>query len=297
MVGQNLLAHPLAKQHEMHAPARAELDLRRKPAVVDYLRGLKPELVIHAAGKVGGIQANVDDPYGFLLENLEIGTNVVAAAVETGVERMINLSSSCIYPRGVDGLLSEDMILKAELEPTNEGYALAKVAALRLCQFASASATGRQYKTVIPCNLFGPWDNFDLQSAHLIPAIINKVHRAKIDGLPTVEIWGDGLARREFMYSGDLADAVHQMAMRFDSAPSLMNLGLGVDHTVLEYYQSVAEVIGWQGEFTFDVTKPAGMRRKVVDISRQTAWGWQASTPLADGMRSAYQFFLRRSRP
>jgi len=297
MVGRNILAHPLAAELDIHAPARAELDLRRKSDVVDYVAALKPDMIIHAAGKVGGIQANANDPYGFLIENLEIGSNVISAAVQIGVLKVINLSSSCIYPRAVDGLLSEDMILKGELEPTNEGYALAKVAALRLCQFASTDGAGRQYKTVIPCNLYGPWDNFDLHSAHLIPAIIHKVHRAKVDGLPSVEIWSDGQARREFMYAGDLADAVLRMALRFDSAPLLMNLGLGADHTVLEYYRTVADVIGWQGKFTFDHSKPAGMRRKVVDISRQTAWGWQASTPLADGMRSAYQFFLERSRP
>ena len=297
MVGRNILAHPLAAEFEIHAPARSELDLRRKSDVVDYVAALAPDLIIHAAGKVGGIQANVNDPYGFLVENLEIGSNLVSAAVQTGVPKIINLSSSCIYPRGVDGLLTEDMILKGELEPTNEGYALAKVATLRLCQFASAPGTGRRYKTIIPCNLYGPWDNFDLQSAHLIPAIIHKVHRAKVDGLPTVEIWSDGQARREFMYVGDLAEAVHRMALGFDSAPPLMNIGLGVDHTVLDYYRAVADVIGWQGEFTFDLSKPAGMRRKVVDVSRQSTWGWQASTPLADGMRSAYQFFLERDHP
>lgn len=296
MVGRNILAHPLVREMEILAPFRAELDLRHKPAVLDYLRARRPDLVIHAAGKVGGIQANIADPCGFLLENLEIGTNVIAAAREVGIERLLNLASSCVYPRNVDGLLTEDMILTGELEPTNEGYALAKLASLKLCQFASSNGRAQKYKTLIPCNLFGPFDKFDLQSAHLIPAIINKVHRAKVDKLPTVEIWGDGSARREFMYAGDLADAVLNMALRFDSAPPVMNVGLGHDHTVLEYYRAVAQVIGWHGQFTFDLAKPAGMRRKVVDVSRQVAWGWRPSTSLDAGIKATYDFYLRDCR-
>lgn len=297
MVGRNIRAHPLAAELEIVAPARSELDLRSKPAVLHGLRRWAPDLVVHAAGKVGGIQANVSDPYAFLLENLEIGTNVIAAASEVGVPRLINLGSSCIYPRDVAGLLTEDMILGGELEPSNEGYALAKLAALKLCQYASAAKAGLCYKTILPCNLFGRWDNFDLRSAHLVPAIIHKVHRAKSEGLRTVEIWSDGHARREFMYAGDLADAVLQIALRFDTAPTLMNVGLGHDHTVLEYYRAVADVIGWQGEFTFDLTKPGGMRRKVVDVSRQTQWGWRPSTSLADGIAATYEYFLQERCP
>ncbi len=293
MVGKAILAHPLSNQLHIDAPGRAELDLRRKDRVVHYLRERKPDLIIHAAGRVGGIKANIADPYAFLLENLEVGTNVIAAADEVGIQRLLNLGSSCIYPRDVEGLLTEDLILTGPLEPTNEGYALGKLAALKLCQFASAGGRERQYKTLIPCNLFGPHDKFDLDSAHLIPAVIHKIHRAKVERRPTVEIWGDGSARREFMYVGDLAQAVLKAALDFDRAPDLMNVGLGQDKSVLEYYEVIAEVVGWKGEFTFDLAKPAGMRRKVVDISRQTAWGWRASSSLEDGIKATYGFFLR----
>lgn len=292
MVGRNILAHARARQHEFLAPSRAVLDLRDAAAVQEWFRTHRPDMVVHAAGKVGGIRANMLDPFGYLIENLEIGTNVVSVARATGVKRMLNLGSSCIYPRDVDGFLTEDLILTGKLEPTNEGYALAKLAALKLCEFASTD--DRAYKTILPCNLYGPYDNFDLQSAHLIPAIIRKTHEAKCRGDQTIEIWGDGSARREFMYAGDLADAVHEFIDRFDDAPSLMNIGLGEDHTVLQYYMLVARVLGWKGEFTFDVTKPAGMRRKVVDVSRQKKWGWLPSTSLEDGIRKTYESFLGR---
>ena len=292
MVGRNIRAHPLAAGLDLHAPRRADVDLRDKPGLLRYVRALAPDLIVHAAGKVGGIQANIADPYAFLLENLEIGTNVIAVAADIGVPNLLNIASSCIYPRDVDGRLSEDMILTGALEPTNEGYALAKVAALKLCQFVAAADPGLRYKTIIPCNLFGRWDHFDPSTAHLVPAIIHKVHRAKTERLATVEIWGDGQARREFMYAGDLADAVLRIVTGFESAPALMNVGLGEDRTVLEYYEAVAEVIGWKGDFTFDLARPAGMRRKVVDVTRQTDWGWRAGTSLTDGIAASYAYFL-----
>lgn len=293
MVGRNILEHPGARKLRVLTPSRQELDLRDKRGVLAYLSAHRPDLIIHAAGKVGGISANMADPYGFLLQNMEIGTNLISCAVEVGIERMLNLASSCIYPKDVDGTLSEDMVLAGRLEPTNEGYALAKIATLRLCQFSSAKNPRVRYKTLIPCNLYGPHDNFELQSAHLIPAIIHKVHQAKVDDCSSVEIWGDGSARREFMYAGDLADAVLRAALDFDAVPDLMNVGLGHDHSVLDYYQAVAAVIGWQGTFTFDLGKPAGMRRKLVDTSRQRAWGFQASTPLEAGIRATYDHFLQ----
>ena len=290
MVGRNLRAHPKAQAFEIVAPPRAELDLRDKAAVGAFLRRTAPDLVVHAAGRVGGIQANIEDPLGFLLENLEISTNLVSGALEAGVERFLNLASSCIYPCDHDGPLREEMILGGPLEPTNEGYAVAKIAALKLCEYAAAA--GRRYKTIIPCNLYGPHDDFDLRTAHLLPAIVHKVHVAKRDGARTVEIWGDGSARREFMYAGDLADAVLTLAARFDDAPTLMNVGLGEDHSVLEYYQAVAAVVGWHGDFAFDRSKPVGMRRKLLDVSRQAAWGWRPGWTLEAGIRATYEHFL-----
>ena len=297
MVGRNLLKHPLAQGLDIHSPGRDELDLRDKVSVRRYLERLAPEVVIHAAGRVGGIKANMAAPYEFLLENLEIGTNVIASAADVGIPRLLNLSSSCIYPKDVNGLLREDMILSGRLEPTNEGYALAKIAALRLCEFAAARTIPLQYKTLIPCNLYGPHDKFDLASAHLIPAIIAKVHEAKMQGASTVQIWGDGSARREFMYVEDLATAVLRAAKGYDAVPPLMNIGLGFDHSVLEYCQAVTTVVGWQGKFIFALTKPVGMQQKLLNVDRQTAWGFRPKYSLEAGIRSTYDFYLRTTKP
>jgi GDP-L-fucose synthase len=187
------------------------------------------------------------------------------------------------------------MILSGCLEPTNEGYALAKIAALRLCEFANMRAERIQYKTLIPCNLYGPYDKFDLVSAHLIPAIIAKVHNAKFRREPTVEIWGDGSAKREFMYVEDFANVVLRAARDYDQVPPLMNVGLGHDHSVLDYYRAVADAAGWQGEFSFDLTKPTGMKRKLLNVDRQSAWGFFPTHSLSEGIRKTYDFYLATS--
>ena len=293
MVGRNFREHANCKNFSIHCPGSEELDLRQKADVFQFVGDLQPDLIIHAAGKVGGISSNVADPFGYLLENLEIGANVISAAVALRIPKVINLASSCIYPKDVDGHLTEEMLLSGPLEPTNEGYALAKIAALRLCQFASSRDKGLLYKTLIPCNLYGRHDKFTANAAHLLPAIIAKVHDAKTNGAGTVEIWGDGTARREFMYAGDLADALGRAIDHFDTLPAMMNIGIGSDRSVLDYYAAVARVVGWQGEFTFDLSRPTGMRRKVVDVSRQTSWGWAPQMTLDAGIRATYEFFLR----
>ena len=295
MVGRNILEHPLADGLDIYSPGRDELDLQNKVDVRKYLDKLAPDLIIHAAGRVGGIRANMAFPFEFLLENLEVGTNIISCAAEVGITRLLNLASSCIYPKDVDGLLTEDMILSGSLEPTNEGYALAKIAALRLCEFANVRDDRIQYKTLIPCNLYGPHDKFNLVSAHLIPAIIAKVHNAKLNREKTVEIWGDGRAKREFMYVEDLANVVLRAVRDFEQVPSLMNVGLGLDYSVLDYYSAVADVAGWQGEFSFDLTKPTGMKRKLLNIDRQTAWGFIPAHNLLDGIHKTYDFYLRAS--
>lgn len=291
MVGRNLSRYLQAESFQLHAPNRGELDLRNRSAVEAYINELRPDLIIHAAGRVGGIQANISTPYDFLIENLEIGSNVISAAVNAGIPRLLNLGSSCIYPRDRDELLTEDLILQGPLEPTNEGYAIAKIAALRLCEYASRQNPNLSYKTLIPCNLYGPFDKFDPHHAHLIPAIINKVASAAKDGTATVEIWGDGTARREFMFVEDLCKIVATAINRWESLEPVTNVGLGYDYSVLEYYEAVASVIGWAGQFTFDTTKPVGMRRKVVDISRLQKWYSNPKTPLDQGITRTYQYF------
>lgn len=292
MVGRNLLEHPAIGEFDVLAPRSSELDLCDFNAVQAYLRKHKPDMVIHAAGKVGGIQANMREPVGFLMENLDMGRNIVWAAHQAGIKRLINLGSSCMYPRNHNEPLREEMVLKGELEPTNEGYALAKVVTARLCEYIMREDTSFQYKTLIPCNLYGRHDKFDPAHSHLIPAIIHKVHQAKQSGQPTVEIWGDGTARREFMYAGDLADAMVRTIKEFDSLPVLMNLGLGYDYTINEYYQAAADVMGYTGSFVHDLSKPVGMARKLVSVERQQAWGWTARHDLREGVNKTYAYYL-----
>lgn len=292
MVGRNFLEHPAIDRFVVLAPGSSELDLRDFAAVQAYLGQHQPDIVIHAAGKVGGIQANMREPVAFLLDNLDMGRNLVWAARQAGVRRLINLGSSCMYPRNMSDALREEMVLKGELEPTNEGYALAKVVTARLCEYISREQPDFHYKTLIPCNLYGRHDKFDPANSHLIPAIIHKIHQAIQSGDDAVEIWGDGLARREFMYAGDLAEALVRAMNEFDTLPPLMNVGLGHDFSINEYYQAVADVMGYRGGFVHDLTRPVGMARKLVSIERQLAWGWQASHTLREGIEATCEYYL-----
>lgn len=296
MVGQNLLEHAAVGAFDMLAPNSSELDLRDYNSAFAYLSKYRPDMVIHAAGKVGGIQANMREPIGFLLENLDMGRNIVWASRQTGIKRLLNLGSSCMYPRNHSEPLVEELVLKGELEPTNEGYALAKIVTARLCEYITREDASLQYRTLIPCNLYGRHDKFDPAHSHLIPAIIHKVHQAKQAGLKTVEIWGDGTARREFMYSGDLADALVHAINNFDALPSLMNIGLGHDYTINEYYEAVADVLGYEGGFAHDTSRPVGMARKLVNVEKQKKWGWSAQHSLRDGIAKTYDYYLRECR-
>ena len=293
MVGRNILEHPMAKLFSFVYPTSAELDLRDYCSVKKFFSKISPEFVIHAAGLVGGIQANMVSPVNFLVENTDIGRNVILASRDAGVQKLLNISSSCMYPRNAANPLTEDLILKGELEPTNEGYALAKIFAMRLCAYIQNEDSSFQYKTLIPCNLYGRFDKFDPKYSHLIPAIINKVHFAKINQKKIVEIWGDGVARREFMYAGDLADVVLRVISDFKKLPSLMNVGIGIDYSIYEYYEVVAKVVGWKGKFVYDLSQPVGMKRKLVSIDLQKEWGWQSATSLEEGIQRTYKFYLK----
>ncbi|MFC1536587.1 GDP-L-fucose synthase family protein [Pseudomonadota bacterium] len=297
MVGRNILEHSDIGEFDLLAPRSDELDLRDFDAVQAYLDKHRPEMIIHAAGKVGGIQANMREPVGFLMDNLDMGRNIVWASRQAGIKRLINLGSSCMYPRNHSEPLREEMVLKGELEPTNEGYALAKVVTARLCDYIERENSDYQYKTLIPCNLYGRFDKFDPKHSHLIPAIIHKMHTARENGEETVEIWGDGTARREFMYAGDLADALLQALKDFDALPAYMNIGLGHDYSINEYYQAAADVMGYRGKFSHDLSKPVGMARKLVSVERQKAWGWSAQHTLREGIEKTYSYYLREQAP
>jgi GDP-L-fucose synthase len=292
MVGQNILNHPFAKSWEIFAPTSNELNLTNTLECEKYISKKMPNLIIHSAGKVGGIKANIAEPVEFLDKNIMIGRNVIMGARLAGVKNLINLASTCIYPRLAENPLNEELILKGELEPTNEGYAIAKIFSTRLCEFIRREDPTYQYKTLIPCNLYGLYDKFDPNKSHLVPAIIHKIHQAKISNKPSVEIWGDGNARREFMYSADLADAVFNAAKNMEILPNKINIGIGNDYTINEYYETIAEVLGWNGVFTHDLSKPVGMMRKLCDTSLQSNWGWKPKTSLKNGLTKTYQYYL-----
>lgn len=292
MVGQNLMRHPGLQQYEALCPDRGQLNLLDYSQVEAYLREHKPELIIHAAGKVGGIQANMQFQAAFLLENMDMGRNVVWAARQSGIKKLLNIGSSCMYPRHAVNPLREEYILQGELEPTNEGYALAKIATARLCQYIQSEDSSFLYKTAIPCNMYGPWDKFDPAHSHLLAAAIYKVHRAKQEGADQVSIWGDGTARREFMYAGDFADFLIYALARFDNLPAMINVGCGVDYTVNDYYRAVAEVVDYRGSFAHDLSRAVGMKQKLVDASRLHRLGWTAPTSLAEGIAQTYHWLL-----
>ncbi len=296
LVGHSIVENKAMQQHELLTPSHSELDLLDYNAVVQYLRKAQPDCIIHAAGKVGGIAANCKAPMEFLLTNMDMGRNIIYGAFETGVKEFINLGSSCMYPRNSEKPLTEDMVLKGELEPTNEGYALAKVMCARLCDYISRQHPEFQYKTLIPCNLYGRWDKFRTENAHMIPAVIHKLYMAKQNGLETVEIWGTGKARREFMYSGDLADCIAYSIDNFEKLPIYLNVGLGHDYTVDEYYEAIAKVVGYTGQFTHNTDKPEGMKRKLTDVTNLNAFGWQSKISLIEGLQKTFAFYLQTER-
>lgn len=292
MVGKNILEHPKAEEHEIIAPPRKDLDLLDRSSIIKSLLHFKPDFVIHCAGRVGGIQANIANPVEFLRDNADIGLNIIEASLKAGVTNFINLGSSCMYPRGAENPLREDEILKGELEPTNEGYALAKIVAAKFCEYIVKEDDSKNYKTIIPCNLYGRHDHFDPSTSHLIPSVITKLHDAKMDGSGVVDIWGDGSARREFMYAQDFADFIFFAIDNFKRMPQNLNIGLGHDFSINEYYEAIASAVGYSGSFKHDLTKPVGMRQKIVDITELEQFGWAHRTNLASGIKHAYDFLL-----
>lgn len=294
MVGKNILEHKSVSSFEMLTPSSKELNLLDRQKVKEYFEKYKPDMVIHAAGIVGGIQANIAEPVRFLVDNMQIGLNVLTVSKELGIKKFMNLSSSCMYPRNAQNPLSEELILKGELEPTNEGYALAKIASTRLCEYIHKEDSSYLYKTVIPCNIYGRHDKFDPEHSHMIPAVIKKVSDACVEDKEAIDIWGDGEARREFMYASDLADFIYYAINNFERMPQNINVGLGKDYTINEYYQEIAKVIGFDGKFAHDLSRPVGMKQKLIDDTKLTEFGWKHKTSLGDGIQKTYNFYLEQ---
>ena len=291
MVGRNIIEHFSAHNHVILSPTSTELNLLDVESVQNYICANKPDMIIHAAGIVGGIQANMAQPVKFLVDNIQMGLNILMSAKACSVKKFMNLGSSCMYPRDAENPLSEELILKGELEPTNEGYAIAKVASTRLCEYINREDESYLYKTVIPCNLYGQHDKFDPEHSHMIPAVIRKINDAKNQNLESIDIWGDGLARREFMYAADFADFVYYAIDNFEVMPQNINVGLGHDYTINEYYKKIADTVGYQGKFTHDLSRPTGMQQKLVDDTKLKAFGWQPQTTLEQGIQKTYDYF------
>jgi GDP-L-fucose synthase len=270
---------------------RSELDLVDQAAVQAFYAAEKPDAVIVAAGKVGGIHANSTYPAEFLYQNLAIATNNIHSAWKSGVQRLLFLGSSCIYPKLAPQPMHEDSLLSSALEPTNEAYAIAKIAGLKMAEHYRKQY-GVIYHSAMPTNMYGPGDNYHPQNSHVMPALIRRFHEAKLAHQPEVVAWGTGLPRREFMHADDLADAC-AFLLQLENPPDLVNVGCGTDVTIRELVEQVAEVIGYKGRIIWDSSKPDGTPRKLLDTSRINGLGWESAIPLKDGLTQTYQAFLK----
>ena len=294
LVGSAICRRLQSNGVEATVAARSELDLTDQDAVEAWFEQHDIDQVYLAAAKVGGIHANDTYPAEFLRDNLVIQTNVIHAAWKNGVSKLLFLGSSCIYPKLAPQPMAEDSLLAGPLEPTNEWYAIAKIAGIKMCQ-AYRKQYGFDAISAMPTNLYGPGDNFDLQNSHVLPALIRKFHEAKASGAESVEVWGSGNPRREFLHVDDLADAC-VFLMREYSSPDIVNVGWGKDISIRELAELINRIVGYQGRMEFDPSKPDGTPRKLLDTSRLTNLGWQPSVSLKDGITATYEWFQQTSR-
>jgi len=268
---------------------RQELDLLDHDKVKKFFQKEKPEYVVLAAAKVGGIKANMTFPADFLYENLVIQNNIIWSAFESGVKKLLFLGSSCVYPAQAPQPIKEEYLLTGPLEPTNEGYAVAKIAGMKLCEKIYEQHK-RTFVSCMPCNIYGPGDNINPETSHVIPALVRRMHEAKEKGLNEVVIWGSGQARREFLFVDDLADALVWLLVNFEEK-QFINVGAGTDVTIRELAELIKDVVGFKGDLRFDSTKPDGMKQKLLDVSKLTARGWKATTDIKSGLGEFYTWF------
>lgn len=294
MAGSAIVRRLQSEDCEIIAATSKELDLRDQAATHRFLKDKKPQAVFLAAAKVGGILANDTMPVEFLQDNLLIAANVIGGAHQAGVEKLQFLGSSCIYPREAPQPMREDALLTGPLEPTNEWYAVAKIAGIKLCD-AYRREHGADYISVMPTNLYGIGDNYHPEHSHVPAALIWRFHEARETRAPSVIVWGTGKPKREFLFADDLADAC-VFAMKNWSAPGFVNIGTGDDLTIAEFAKLIAGIVGYQGKIEFDASRPDGAPRKLLDVSKLTALGWKAKTPLQEGLRTAYADFLRKQK-
>ena len=295
--GNGMLAGSIAAAWEANPPkgelvvaTRRDADLRDLDATRALLRRVDPDVVIHAAARVGGISAHIADPTGFLMDNLRLDSSLLTASLDQGVRRFVYFGSSCMYPKDYRQPLVETDLLAGPLEPTNEGYALVKNTSARFCQYVSRQF-GHAYRVLILSNLYGPHDNYS-EGGHLVAAALGKAHHAKTTGASSVDVWGDGTARREFTYVGDIATFTIEHLSDIETWPEILNVGAGIDHTVLDYYRAALAAVEYGCELVTDPSKPAGMQRKLMDSSLARGLGWNANTTLEDGLRETYLSYL-----
>jgi len=291
MVGSALMRRLEAEAFSnVVARERAQLDLTDESAVAKFFAEEKPDIVILAAAKVGGIKANNDYPVEFLVENLRIQNNVIRSAYDNGVRKLLFLGSSCIYPKFALQPIAESALLTGPLEQTNEAYAIAKIAGIKLCQ-AFSCEYGANFISAMPTNLYGPNDNFDLETSHVLAALLRKAHEAKMHNDQKLIVWGTGKPRREFLHVDDLASACLLLLEKYDS-PEIINVGCGEDSSIRELAELICEVVGFDGELAWDTTKPDGTPRKLLDVSKIRALGWKPAIPLRDGIKRTYNWFV-----
>src|SRR5881398_2169892 len=274
-------------------PHRFQLDLMKEDAVLQFFLEESPAIVILAAAKVGGIKANNDYPVEFLLENLRIQNNVIRSASQRGVRKLLFLGSSCIYPKFAPQPIPESALLSGPLEPTNEAYAIAKIAGVKLCQ-AFSREYGAKFVSAMPTNLYGANDNFDLETSHALPALIRKAHEAKVRKDQKLTVWGTGKPRREFLHVDDLSSACLLLLEKYDS-PEIINIGCGEDISIRELAELICDVVGFDGELAWDTSKPDGTPRKLLDVTKLRALGWKPAIPLRDGIARTYEWFRANS--
>ena len=293
LVGSAIMRHLQAKGYKnLVYMTSAELDLRERYQVDDFFEKEKPDYVFLAAAKVGGIVANDTYPADFIRDNIMIQTNVIDASFQNGVKKLLFLGSTCIYPKMSPQPMKEEYLLTGKLESTNESYAIAKIAGIKMCE-AYNRQFGTNYICIMPTNLYGVNDNFDLESSHVLPALIRKFHEAKVNNVPAVEVWGTGKPRREFMYCDDLADAA-VFLMHTYSDSELVNIGVGKDIAISELAEMIKATVGYEGEIIFNDSKPDGAPRKLVDVTKLTELGWKSKISLKDGLKMAYQSYLEK---
>jgi nucleoside-diphosphate-sugar epimerase len=291
MLGSSIKKHLNDPKFDLLSPTSADLNLLDGEAVHEYIKTQKPDAVIHAAARVGGIQANIDSPYEFLTENIRMDSNLLSASLEYKVPNLLYMASSCMYPRETFQPMKESQILTGALEPTNEGYALAKLVATKTVELAS-NQYGLNWRSLILSNLFGPGDHFNSDKSHLLAAIITKVEAAKRTNSPEITMWGTGNVRREFTYVEDVADFIATKIFSLKDLPALLNIGLGQDYSVIEYYQMVAQYAGYAGKITADASKPEGMRQKLMNIEVAQKLGWNPTTNMTDAIAKTYDWYI-----